>query len=260
MVHWKNQIAIVTGASSGIGAALTRQLGESGASVVLVARREARLRELAAPLGDRALVLVGDVTDPATSRRAVQAAVRHFGGLDAVIANAGISMNGHFRDTDPAVFERLMAVNYFGTVHLLRAALPVLEISQGSFTFVSSVAGKRGLPTRSGYAASKFALQGLFESVRCELADSGVHLGMACPGYTDTDIRAVALGPDGQPRNEGGFTSGRVMGPEQAATEILAAVAGRRREVVLTSGGRLLVTLNKLAPALADRLACRIAG
>jgi NAD(P)-dependent dehydrogenase (short-subunit alcohol dehydrogenase family) len=255
MDRWKNKVALVTGASSGIGAALSRQFVAHGGSVVLVARREARLLALAESLGSNALTQVGDVSDPATSQRAVEAAVRHFGTLDVVIANAGISMNGRFVDTKPEVFERLMAVNYFGAVHLLRAALPVLEVTSGSFTFVSSVAGKRGLPTRSGYAASKFALQGLFESVRCELAYSGVHLGMVCPGYTATDIRTVALGPDGQPRNEVGFLSGRVMQPEVAAEEILAAVAARRREIVLTGGGRLLVTLNKMAPGLADRLA-----
>jgi NAD(P)-dependent dehydrogenase (short-subunit alcohol dehydrogenase family) len=255
---WKNKVALVTGASSGIGAALAQQLVEHGGSVVLVARREDRLLALAESLGPTALAIVGDVTDPVTSQRAVEAAVRRFGTLDVVIANAGISMNGRFVDTEPEVFERMMAVNYFGAVNLLRSALPVLEVSSGSFTFVSSVAGKRGLPTRSGYAASKFALHGLFESVRCELADSGVHLGMVCPGYTATAIRVVALGPDGQSRNEGEFTSGRVMPREVAAEKILAAIAARRREVVLTGGGRLIVTLNKLAPALLDRLACWI--
>lgn len=254
------QVALITGASSGIGAALTRQFAAQGVHTVVVARRSQRLHALARELGPTCVPVIGDVSDPDTSRDAVETALRLHGRLDHVIANAGISMNARFADADPVVFERLMAVNFFGTVHLLRAALPALHASAGTFTIVSSVAGKRGLPTRSGYAASKFALQGLFESVRSELDESGVHLGMVCPGYTETDIRTVALGPDGKPRGETGVTSGSVMSADTAARHILTAVRTRRRELVLTPGGRLLVSLNKWAPGLVDRLANHLAG
>jgi len=254
------QVALVTGASSGIGAALARQLVHQGVHTVVVARRSQRLYALARELGPTCVPVIGDVSDPGTSRAAVETALDLHGRLDHVIANAGVSMNARFADAEPVVFERLMAVNYFGTVHLLRAALPVLHGSAGTFTIVSSVAGKRGLPTRSGYAASKFALQGLFESLRCELDASGVHLGMVCPGYTETDIRSVALGPDGEPRGGTGVTSGSVMSAEAAADRILGAVSSRRRELVLTPGGRFLVSLNKWAPGWVDRLANHLAG
>ena len=168
-------------------------------------------------------------------------------------------MNARFEDAEMAVFEHMMAVNYFGSVHLAKAALPWLIRSAGSLVFISSVVGRRGFPTRSGYAAAKFAVQGLFESLRVEWRGRGIHVGLVAPGYTDTDIRLNALGAGGQAHGDE-TTTGGVMTAADAATAILEATARRRREVVLTRGGRAIVWINKLAPRLADRLAANAVG
>ena len=143
---------------------------------------------------------------------------------------------------------------------MARHALPWLEASRGSLVFVSSVVGKRGFPTRSGYAASKFAVHALFESLRVEWAGRGIHVGLVAPGYTSTGIRESALGEDGKPRREQGRTSGGVMTAEEAAVAILDATSRRRREVVLTAGGKAMVWLNKWLPRVADRVAARVVG
>ena len=254
------QSVLVTGASSGIGRALALRLGRAGAYVGLVARREQRLRALADELGPqaRSTILVGDVSDEQFARQAVGRFAAEARGVDVLINNAGISMNGAFESTDIEVFRRMMDVNYFGSLFFTQHAFPHLRESGGSVMFVSSIVGKRGFPTRSGYAASKFAVHGLFESLRVEWADTGVHVGIVAPGYPDTEIRDVALGPDGLPGQNQGHTSGGVMSADDAAVAILDATARRRREVVLTLGGKGMVWMNKLAPALADRVAGKV--
>jgi NADP-dependent 3-hydroxy acid dehydrogenase YdfG len=258
--HFRGKAVLVTGASAGIGRALASKLMRAGAHVGLVARREERLQALVDELGPsaRATILVGDVSDEAFVEQAIAAFAAAAGGVDAVINNAGISMNGLLAETETAVFQRLMDVNYFGSLYFARHALPHLERSRGSLVFVSSIVGKRGFATRSGYAASKFAVHALFESLRVEWADTGIHVGIVAPGYTDTEIRTAALGQDGQPTGDGGHTAGDVMTADEAADAILRATARRRREVILTNGGKLMVWLNKLAPHVADRVAARV--
>lgn len=258
--HFTGKSVLVTGASAGIGRALALTLGRAGAHVGLVARRADRLRAVVDALGPdaRATILVGDVSDEVFVQEAVTTFVAEAGALDAVVNNAGISMNGLLEETETAVFQRMMDVNYFGSLYVARHAAPHLKRSRGSLMFVSSIVGKRGFATRSGYAASKFAVHALFESLRVEWADTGVHVGIVAPGYTDTEIRQVALGPDGRPTGDVGHTSGDVMTAEDAAEAILRAAARRRREVILTAGGNLMVWLNKLAPHLADRVAAKV--
>jgi len=253
---------IVTGASSGIGRELAQRLLQLGARVTVVARREERLHELARGLDDpgRLLVVAGDLAERALSERVVALAAARFGAIDILINNAGISMNARFADCDPEVHRRMMDVNYFGALYLTRAALPYLVARGGRLFFISSIVGKRGFPTRSGYSAAKFALHGLFESLRVELAEQGVFVGILAPGYTDTEIRGTALDASGMPRGERGMTRGDVMSATQVAERILHAVATRRRETVLTIGGRFMVWLNRLLPALADRVAARVVG
>ncbi len=258
--HFDGRVVLVTGASSGIGRALAVSLGRAGAKLGLLARRRERLDALTEELGpgSDALALTCDVTDDEACHRAIERLVERFGGLDLVINNAGVSMNGRFDETRLSVFHHMMNVNYFGSLHIARHAGPHLERSQGGLVFVSSIVGKRGFPTRSGYSASKFAVHALFESLRVEWADKGIHVGIVVPGYTDTEIRRVALGPDGLPREGTGHTSGDVMRAEDVAAAILQAAARRRREVILTRGGKAMVWLNKLAPRLADRVAARV--
>ncbi len=258
--QFQGRSVLITGASAGIGRALGLALGRAGAHVGLVARRAHRLQALVDELGPsaQATILVGDVSDEVFVREAVATFVAEAGGLDLVITNAGISMNGLLEETETAVFQRMMDVNYFGSLFFARQAMAHLEKSRGSLVFVSSIVGKRGFATRSGYAASKFAVHALFESLRVEWADKGIHVGIVAPGYTDTEIRQVALGPDGQPTGDLGHTSGGVMSAGDAATAILRAAARRRREVILTRGGNLMVWLNKLVPHLADRAAAKV--
>ncbi len=260
--QFRGKSVLVTGASAGIGRALALTLGHAGAHVGLVARREERLRAIVEELGPsgRATILVGDVSDEEFVTQAVHTFASDAGGLDLLINNAGISMNGLFAETQTSVFQRMMDVNYFGSLFFARSAMPHLERSRGSVMFISSIVGKRGFATRSGYAASKFAVHALFESLRVEWADKGIHVGIVAPGYTDTEIRQEALGPDGQRRQGTGTTSGDVMSAEDAAEAILRAASKRRREVVLTRGGNFMVWLNKLAPHLADRVAARVVG
>ncbi len=257
-----NQVVLITGASSGIGRALALTLGHAGARLGLLARRRDRLESLADELAAHtdAVVLPCDITDETACQRSVDQLAARYGGIDVVINNAGLSMNALFEDTDTQVFRRLMDVNYFGSLHIARAALPHLERSRGSITFVSSVVGKRGFPTRSGYSASKFAVHALFESLRVEWRHKGIHVGIVAPGYTDTEIREQALDAGGAPRGRVGTTVGGMMSAEQAADAIIRAAVTRRREVVLTGGGKAMVWINKLVPRLADRLAAKVIG
>jgi NAD(P)-dependent dehydrogenase (short-subunit alcohol dehydrogenase family) len=260
--HFEGRVVLVTGASSGIGRALALSLGRAGARLGLLARRRERLDALIDELGPgaHALALTCDVTDDDACRRAVEGLVDRFGALDLVVNNAGVSMNGRFDETQLSVFHHMMNVNYFGSLHIARHAGPHLERSQGSLIFVSSIVGKRGFPTRSGYSASKFAVHALFESLRVEWASKGVHVGIVAPGYTETEIREHALGADGLPRGQQGMTVGKVMSAEDAAAAIIEAAARRRREVILTPGGKAMVWVNKISGRLADTLAARVIG
>ena len=228
----------------------------------MLARREDLLQALKEEIGPtgETYILAGDISDPEFCCKSVESLARHTGGIDVVFNNAGVSMNAMFDEADLTVFHRMMEVNYFGSLYIARYARPYLESSGGSIVFVSSIVGKRGFPTRSGYSASKFAVQALFETLRVEWAPKGIHVGLVAPGYTDTEIRVQALGADGQRRNKAGFAKGDVMTAEDAAEALLKAAAQRKREIVLTAGGKLMVWLNKLAPRCADWAAARVVG
>ncbi len=260
--YFSQKVVLITGASSGIGAAVARDLAGSGARLGLLARRGDRIDALIDELGPsvECIPLVCDVTDESACQKAIDTLVERFGGIDCVINNAGVSMNGLFDETALSVFHTMMDVNYFGSLYIARHASSHLERSEGSLIFVSSIVGKRGFPTRSGYSASKFAVHALFESLRVEWAPRGIHVGLVAPGYTATEIRKSALGSDGAPRGEDAMTVGKVMSAAEAAAAIVKAAAKRRREVILTPGGKAMVWINKLSGSLADRLAARVIG
>jgi dehydrogenase/reductase SDR family member 7B len=260
--RFAGKVVLVTGASSGIGRALALRLGKAGAKVGVVARRGERLRALAKELGDETsmMVLEGDISDEDFCTKAVGDLAEAYGKVDLIVNNAGISMNALFEEAELEVFHRMMNVNYFGSLHMAKAAMPHLERSGGGLVFVSSIVGKRGFATRSGYSASKFAVHALFESLRVEWADKGIHVGIIAPGYTDTEIREQALGKDAMPRRAEGKTAGDVMSAEDAAEAICKMAALRKREVILTRGGKFMVWLNKLLPAVADRVAASVVG
>jgi NAD(P)-dependent dehydrogenase (short-subunit alcohol dehydrogenase family) len=250
---------LVTGASRGIGRELALQLAQGGARVALMARSLDGLEETASlcrGVGSETLVLAGDVCSEADCERVVRRVYSEFGALDMLIANAGISMLSLFEDLDDlAPLERVMKVNYFGAVYCTRYALPHLIAARGRLVAVSSLTGLTGVPTRTGYAASKHAMRGFFDSLRIEVRRHGVSVTVAYPGFVDTGIRARAVGEGlGRPT---GIRSRGVMTAAECAGLILRGSARRRREIVMTGKGKAGVWLKLLVPRVVDRIAAR---
>ncbi len=252
---------VITGASSGIGAALALAWAARGDNVVLAARSEGELATLAQNCeraGGHALAVRTDVTEPAQCEAMVKAAVDKFGGIDVLVNNAGISMWARFREiTDLTMFERIMRVNYLGTVYSTHYALPHLLASRGLLVGISSLTGKTGVPTRSGYAASKHAMQGFLDSVRIELHGTGVDVLVVSPGFVKTDIRSKVLGPDGRPRETSPRDESDGMSVEECTSIIVRAVDRRTRDVVMTPRAKLGMFLKLIAPRIVDRIAER---
>jgi short-subunit dehydrogenase len=253
-----NKTYVITGASSGIGAELALAWAKRGDNVVLAARSEKDLEALAKRCGPNALAVKTDVTDPAQCEAMVKAAVDRFGGIDVLVANAGISMWARFRDvTDLSMFERIMRVNYLGTVYSTHFALPHLIARRGLIVGISSLTGKTGVPTRTGYAASKHAMQGFLDSLRIELEGTGVDVTIVSPGFVKTDIRSKVLGPDGKPREASPRDESVGMSVEECTAIIVRAVDRRTREVVMTTRAKIGLWLKLVAPRAVDRIALR---
>ncbi len=249
--------AIVTGASSGIGRELVRQLAAAGGRVVAVARRAERLRalaeETASARGEIATV-AGDVTEPETRRRAAETAGSRFGGLDILVNNAGIGAQGLFEEADAGRVRRVMEVNFFAPVEMTRLALPLLR--QGSAPMivnVSSILGRRGVPHNSEYCASKFALHGFSESLRAELCRHGIDLLVVSPGTTETEFFDSVIEKTGAPA----WPEHRPVSAAEVARKTILAMRRGKHEIVPYLWGKVLLGLNRLSPALVDRLMTR---
>jgi NAD(P)-dependent dehydrogenase (short-subunit alcohol dehydrogenase family) len=254
-----DKVILITGASSGIGAALAREVSQQGARVVLAARNEAALKTVAADCPG-SLVVPTDITDRDACQRMIEKTVEHFGRLDILVNNAGLSMLSRFDEIeDFAVFERLMEVNYFGAVYCTHAALPHLKKTGGLVVGISTLAGKTGVPLRTGYSASKHALQGFLDSLRIELMGSGVDVSIISPGFVDTEIRQHSLGADGRPLERNPLHGRRMMSAEAAAHIIAQAIDKRKREVLMGTQGKLLSIGRLLVPGFVDRMAYRSA-
>lgn len=261
-MDFRGKVVLITGASSGIGRALSVALARRGATLGLGARSKDALDLVAAECiaaGGKAVAVETDVADESSCRRFVERAVEVFGGVDVLVNNAGVSMWSRFDELeDLSAVERLMRVNYLGSVYCTRYALPHLKSSRGLLVAISSLTGKFGVPTRSAYAASKHAVQGFFDSLRIEIADSGVDVLVVSPGFVDTDIRATAFGADGAPRGASPRDESRnTMPVAECVRLIVRAMARRDRELVMTGPGRLGLWLRLIAPSLVDRLAKR---
>src|ERR1017187_7852739 len=201
----KDKIVIITGASSGIGKACAIAFADAGCKVVLAARDVEKLKELELLLtnkGKEVLTIITDVTKEDDCKRLIEETIKRFDRIDVLITNAGVSMRAVFNEVDLNVFKQLMDVNFWGMVYCTKHALPYLLESKGSVVGLSSIAGKKGLPGRTGYSASKFAIEGFLESLRIENLENDLHVLVACPGYTDSNIRYNCLLKDGKP--EGG--------------------------------------------------------
>jgi short-subunit dehydrogenase len=200
------------------------------------------------------ITTVGDVSVEADCKRFIDESLAQWGRIDVLINNAGISMRGIFVDTELTVLQRLMDTNFWGTVYCTKYALPSLLANKGSVVGISSIAGFKGLPARTGYSASKFAMQGFLESLRCENLETGLHVLIACPGYTESNIRKTALDGQGLQQNESPLKENKLMSAEAVAEATWNAILGKRNYLILTLQGKMAVWINKWFPKLADRL------
>jgi len=250
-------VVLITGGTSGIGRACAWEFGRVGAHIVITGRDAAKLAATSAELeaaGIECHAVQGDVGILADAARAVSEAIAAFGRLDVLINNAGLSMRAKFADADVKVLEQLMQTNFFGTVYTTKAALPYLLASKGTIVGISSIAGYRGLPGRTGYSASKFAMNGFLEALRTELLPQGVNVLTAAPGFTASNIRHTALLADGQTQNDTPRDEDKMMTSEEVAQHLRQAVEKRQRSFVLTNEGKLVVFLNKWLPGLMDKM------
>jgi NAD(P)-dependent dehydrogenase (short-subunit alcohol dehydrogenase family) len=254
------RVVVITGAGGGLGAAYARRFARGGARLALLDIDEAAARAMAQELSEKnvpCLALRCDVTDQEQCRGAVAAAAQHFGGIDVLINNAGITHRSAFAGTDIGVFRKVMDVNLFGAVHCTQAALQHLLASRGLVVIVSSIAGFAPLFGRTGYAASKHACQGLFSSLRTELAGTGVDVMIVCPGFTATGIGAAALDGDGRRTRRPQSTVGRQDDPDRVADAVFRAAEHGRRMLVLSAVGKTTHLLMRVAPWLYERMMTR---
>jgi len=249
--------AIVTGASSGIGRAIAMELSRQGAQVVVTARREDRLRQLVAQIraqGREARCVAGDITDPDVRRRCIDAASASFGGLDVLVNNAGIGALGLFADADEQRLRRIMEVNFFAPVELIRVALPLL--GQGNRPIVvniGSVLGHRAAARTSEYCASKFALHGMSDALRAELAGNGIDVLLVSPSTTESEFFDSVIERKGKPASVGD----RKMPADVVARRTVQAIRRGKHEIILGLGGGTLVWLDRIFPSLANWLVAR---
>ena len=251
------QTILITGASSGIGRALALEYASKGWNLALMARNKEKLTRVAEDckaLKANTCISIGDVSIEADCQDFVETALHAFGDLHVLINNAGISMRGIFKDTDLSVLKNLMDVNFWGTVNCTKHALPYLLKTKGTVIGVSSIAGFKGLPARTGYSSSKFAMQGFLESLRCENLETGLHVLIACPGYTASSIRENALDSKGKAQGQTPLKEDKLMSAEEVAKKIYQAVKVKKKYLILTTQGKLAVFINKWWPSIADRL------
>ncbi len=258
MSFFSNKVVIVTGGSDGIGRALIDALIRAGARVATCGRQYDKLYALQLEYSQIMLhTMVCDVSQEEECKRFIKSTVDTFGSIDILINNAGISMRSLFDDADTNVIRQMMDVNFMGAVYCTKFALPYIRKQKGTIVGISSTAGYRGLPGRSGYSASKFALQGWLEALRTELLDSGVHVMWVSPGFTSSNIRNKALNSHGVGQGESPLNESKLMSAETCARYILGAIEKRKRVLVLTFTGKLTVFLNKFFPSLTDKLVHR---
>lgn len=254
----KGKIVVITGASSGIGKAMAEEFARQGANLVLGARQYVALCELGQQLEQQyniqAVAVQCDVAVEEDCRHLIGQALVTYKRVDILVNNAGISMRALFNDADVTVLKRLMDVNFWGTVYCTKYALPQIVKNQGSVVGVSSIAGYKGLPGRTGYSASKFAMNGFLDSLRVENLKNGVHVMTACPGFTASNIRNTALTKDGSQQSESSMDENKMMSAETVAKLIVDGVITRKRTIIMTFQGKLTVLLSKFLPSFLDKM------
>lgn len=252
---FKDKVVVVTGGTDGIGKALVDELLQSGAKVATCGRDHDKLYRLQSSYPSSYLhTMVADVSSENDCRRFIETTIKVFGSIDVLINNAGISMRALLKDASTEVTRKVMDINFFGAVYCTKYALNSIIERKGIIVGISSIAGYRGLPGRSAYSASKYALQGWLEAIKTELLQDGVHVMWVSPGFTTSNIRNAALNKDAQSHGDTPLDEGKLMSAEDCAKRILSAVSKKKRSLVMTFQGKQTVFLNKFFPGLADKL------
>ncbi len=252
----KDKVVLITGGSSGIGKACAERFGREGGRICITGRNQENLDAAAAELcakGVEVITSQGDVANETDCVRMINETLNKYGRIDVLINNAGISMRAFFLHLDLSVMRQLMEVNFFGTVYCTKYALKQLLKHRGSVVGISSVAGYIGLPGRTGYSASKFAMEGFLKALRLENHSTGLHVMIVNPGYTESNIRKTALVADGSSQGESPRDEGRMMTAEEVAEHIYNGVRKRKQRVVLSREGKLSYYLSKLLPGFVDK-------
>lgn len=254
---FRDKVVIITGASSGIGKALALELSKRGANLVLAARNFKNLTDTknkCEPYKTVVLVVKTDVTVESDCKELVIKAIEKFGRIDILINNAGVSMRALFKDLDLKVIRQLMDVNFWGAVYCVKYALPYLLETKGSIVGVSSIAGYRGLPGRTGYSASKYAIRGFLETLRTENRKTGLHVLTVAPSFTASNIRNTALTADGSIQSESPRDENKMMTAEEVARRICVAIQRRKIIINMTIYGKLIVWINRFFPRMMDKI------
>ena len=273
---YKDKVVIVTGASSGIGLASVNKFADLGAKVVLAARSIDKLENIVAEFNQKFsthgstaqwfngstvqqfLCIKTDVTKEEDCKNLIEKTVEKFGKIDVLVNNAGISMRAVFKDLDLKVMHSLMDTNFWGTVYCTKYALPYLLESKGTVVGVISTAGYVGLPARTAYSASKFAVRGFLETLRIEHLYDGLHVMIFAPGFTASNIRNVALTADGSPQGETPRKEEKMMSAERVARILARGIARRRTQMVLTPLGKMTLFASRSMPRVTDQLEYKI--
>lgn len=255
---FKNKVVAITGGSEGIGKALVDALIPMGAKIATCGRNQDKLYNLQVQYSNHMLhTIVADVSRYDDCKNFIDSTIDTYGGIDILINNAGISMRALLQEAEVDVIKKVMDINFFGTVYCTKLALNSIIERKGTIAGVSSIAGYRGLPGRSGYSASKFAVNGWLESVRTELLDTGVNVMWVCPGFTRSNIRNAALNSKGYAQGESPLNERDLMSSQDCANHIIKAIEKRKRTLVLSFSGKQTVFMNKFFPSLTDKIVKR---
>lgn len=258
MSFFKDKVVVVTGGSEGIGKALIDALVPLGAKIATCGRNHDKLYQLQMRYAGTLLHAVAcDVSKEQDCKKFIDSTIKIFGGIDILINNAGISMRALVKDVDLDVMRKVMDTNFFGAVYCTKFALPAIIERKGTIVGISSIAGYRGLPGRSAYSASKFALQGWLESLRIEMIDDNVNVMWVSPNFVTSNIRNAALDSHGSPQKQNPMDESKLMSAEECAHHIMEAIEKRKRSLVLTFTGKRTVFMNRFFPALTDKLVHR---
>ncbi|MBN1381004.1 MAG: SDR family oxidoreductase [Deltaproteobacteria bacterium] len=257
----KDKVIAVTGGASGIGLAVCRRFGREGVRVALIdmnGEEASRQAEALRASGIEAKAFTCDISREVECRRTIQAVIETYGGIDILVNNAGVTQRSAFIETETSVYRKVMDVNFFGALYCTKAAIQNLIDRRGVIVVTSSHAGYAPLLGRTGYSASKHALHGLFESLRAEVQDAGVHVMMLCPGFTRTRLQERALDGDGSVTSHPQSKVGTEETPEYVAEAVFRGVIKRKRMLVLTPTGKMTYFLSRLAPALYEKIMAKM--